>query len=294
MGALESALESNTVVMADGAMGTMLMQAGLERGAPPEMWNTENAQGVRAIHRAYIEAGAQIVLTNTFGGSLIRLKRHDLQSRTAELNRAGAENARAEAQAAPHPVVVAGSMGPSGELLAPIGTLTPEEARESFAVQAAGLAEGGVDVVWVETMSDLEEVRAAVEGARMATALPVVVTMTFDTGGRTMMGTTPEQALEALRALGLLALGGNCGNGPAEIEGVIEAMRRADPSAVLVAKSNAGLPQLDGTEIIYDGTPEVMAAHALRARELGARIIGGCCGTTPDHIRAMAEALRAG
>ncbi len=294
MGALESALESNTVVMADGAMGTMLMQAGLERGAPPEMWNTENAQGVRAIHRAYIEAGAQIVLTNTFGGSLIRLKRHDLQSRTAELNRAGAENARAEAQAAPHPVVVAGSMGPSGELLAPIGTLTPEEARESFAVQAAGLAEGGVDVVWVETMSDLEEVRAAVEGARMATALPVVVTMTFDTGGRTMMGTTPEQALEALRALGPLAFGGNCGNGPAEIEGVIEAMRRADPSAVLVAKSNAGLPQLDGTEIIYDGTPEVMAAHALRARELGARIIGGCCGTTPDHIRAMAEALRAG
>ncbi len=294
MTSLETLLEPGTVVLADGAMGTMLMQAGLEYGGSPEAWNLKYPDRVRAIHREYIGAGAQIILTNSFGGSPFRLRRHGLHERTIEVNRIAAELARAEADAAPHPVVVAGSMGPSGELFEPLGELTFDEAREGFARQARGLAEGGVDVLWIETMSDLQEVQAVVEGVRSVTSLPLVITMTFDMRGHTMMGVTPTAALEALKANGPLALGGNCGNGPGEIEGVIEAMHTADPSAVLVAKSNAGLPRVVGADVVYDGTPEVMARHARRVRELGARIIGGCCGTTPAHLRAMAEALRTG
>lgn len=292
MNVLEHLLASNEYVLADGAMGTMLMAAGLQQGDPPEGWNVLYPEKVRAVHRGYIEAGAQIILTNSFGGNRLRLKLHGLQDRVAELNRAAAELARAEADAAPHPVAVVGSMGPTGELLEPYGTLSFEEARDAFAEQAAGLVEGGIDVFWIETMSDLNEVRAAVEGARSVADLPVVTTMTFDTRGHTMMGVGPVQALEALRELQPLALGANCGNGPAEIEGVIEAMHAADPNVVLVAKSNAGIPELVNGELIYSGTPEVMARYALRVRELGARIIGACCGSTPEHVRAMAEALR--
>lgn len=291
MNLLESLLTSHDYILADGGMGTMLMGAGLEQGDPPEQWNVLHPDQVRAVHRGYIEAGAQIILTNSFGGSRFRLKLHGLQGRVAEFNRAAAEVARAEADAAPHDVVVAGSMGPSGELLRPLGTLTFEEARDGFAEQAAALTEGGVDVLWIETMSDLREVQAAVEGARSVSDLPVVTTMTFDTHGHTMMGVSPVKALEALREFQPLALGGNCGNGPAEIEGVIQAMHSADPNVVLVAKSNAGIPELVNGEIVYSGTPEVMAGYALRVRDLGARIIGACCGSTPAHVQAMAEAL---
>jgi len=288
---LEQLLASNEYLLADGAMGTMLMAAGLKQGDPPEGWNVLHPERVRAVHRSYIEVGAQIVLTNSFGGNRLRLKLHGLQDRVAELNRAAAELARAEADAASHAVVVAGSMGPTGELLEPLGALSFEEARDAFAEQAAALVEGGIDVFWIETMSDLNEVRAAVEGARSVGHLPVVTTMTFDTRGHTMMGVSPVQALETLRELQPLALGANCGNGPAEIEGVIEAMHTADPDVVLVAKSNAGIPELVDGEITYSGTPEVMARYALRVRDLGARIIGACCGSTPQHVRAMAEAL---
>ena len=291
MNVLEQLLASHDYVLADGAMGTMLMAAGLQQGDPPEGWNILHPEKVRAVHRGYIEAGAQIILTNSFGGNRLRLKLHGLQDRVAELNRAAAELARAEADAAPHPVAVVGSMGPTGELLEPYGTLSFEEARDAFAEQAAALVEGGIDVFWIETMSDLNEVRAAVEGARSVADLPVVTTMTFDTRGHTMMGVSPVQALEALRELQPLALGANCGNGPAEIEGVIEAMHAADPNVVLVAKSNAGIPEWVNGELTYSGTPEVMARYALRVRELGARIIGACCGSTPEHVRAMAEAL---
>jgi 5-methyltetrahydrofolate--homocysteine methyltransferase len=291
MNLLESLLASHEYLLADGAMGTTLMAMGLEQGAPPEEWNVLHPERVRAVHRGYIEAGSQIILTNSFGGNRFRLGLHGLQDRVAELNRAAAELARAEADAAPHPVVVAGSMGPSGELLEPLGTLTFEEARDGFAEQAVALTEGGVDVLWIETMSDLQEVRAAVEGARSASDLPVVTTMTFDTRGHTMMGVSPVQALETLRELQVLALGANCGTGPDEIEPVIEAMHAADPDVVLVAKPNAGIPKLVKGELVYSGTPEVMARYALRVRELGARIIGACCGSTPEHLRAMAEAL---
>jgi methionine synthase I (cobalamin-dependent) len=293
MNRLKALLDTDGIVLLDGAMGTMLMEAGLESGNPPEEWNVLYPERIQTVHRAYIQAGSQVILTNSFGGTRFRLGLHNLQDRVGELNRAAAENARKEADAAGRTVIVAGSMGPTGELLAPMGTMSFEEARDAFAEQAAALAEGGVDVLWIETMSDLNEVKAAVEGARSASTLPIAATMTFDTHGHTMMGVSPEKAAQILGDLDLIVLGANCGNGPDEIEAVIEKMRQTNPDAILVAKANAGIPKWVGKELIYDGTPEVMAEYALHARDLGARMIGACCGSTPAHIHAMAEALKA-
>lgn len=286
-------IETGEVILADGGMGTLLLALGLGRGVAPEMWNVEQPEQVRKIHRDYIAAGAQIILTNSFGGNRRRLSFHDLSQRTHELNRAAAEIARLEAEAAEAPVLVAGSIGPTGALMTPLGDLTYEGALSTFEEQAGALIEGGVDVLWVETMSDLEEMRAAIEGCRgVAPDFPIVATMTFDTHGHTSMGISPQAAVEALGELNLLAIGGNCGNGPAEIEAVIETMHKANPDAVLVAKSNAGAPRMEGDRQVYDASPEVMAEHALRVRDLGARIIGACCGSTPEHILAMGHALR--
>jgi 5-methyltetrahydrofolate--homocysteine methyltransferase len=292
MNKIEALLESEPILLLDGAMGTLLMSAGLESGASPEQWNVLYPERVRAVHRAYIQAGARLVLTNSFGGTRVRLKRHMLEEQVAEINRAAAANARAEADAAPQPVLVAGSMGPSGELLKPLGPLTYEACMAAFAEQAAALAEGGADLLWVETMSDLNEVRAAVEGARSTTNLPIAATLSFDMKGRTMMGTTPAKAVEALGNLDLLFIGANCGTGPDEMETIIQAMHAANPKAILIAKANAGLPKLVEGQVVYDGSPERMAEYAVRMRELGARLVGACCGSTPEHIRAMAEALK--
>lgn len=281
-------------ILADGAFGTMAMAAGLEPGEPPEPWNdrADARDRVRAIHAAYIAAGAQVVLTNTFGANPVRLRIHDLADRSYALCRAGAEVAR---EAAGDDVAVAGSLGPLGEFLAPLGLLDPAEARDAFATAARGLADGGADVLWVETMASLDEATAAIAGARdAAPGLPIVATMTFDSHGRTMMGTWPADAATALRALDLTAMGANCGTGPAEIETAIASMHATAPDAILVAKGNAGVPRFVGTSSVYDMTPEAAALHAVRARDLGARLIGGCCGTTPAHIAAMATALRDG
>lgn len=278
-------------VVADGGMGTMLMAAGLLFGDPPETWNTlPDRQGhVRAVHRGYLDAGAQIVLTNSFGGNPFRLKLHNLEGRTVELNHAAAALARAEAG---NGAIVAGSIGPSGELFEPMGALTEAAAVAGFAAQAEGLAAGGADLLWIETMSDLREVRAAVAGARQgAPGLPIVATLTFDTRGFTMMGTSPAEAVAALAGMGVVAAGGNCGNGPAEIEGVIAGMRAAHPTLPLIAKSNAGLPEIVDGQAVYNGTPAIMADYARRVRALGATIIGACCGSSPAHIAAMADAL---
>ena len=292
MNPLKKLLETGQPILLDGAMGTMLMDAGLEQGDPPEEWNVKHPDRIRAVHRSYIEAGSRVVLTNSFGGTRFRLEMHGLQDRVIELNKAAALNARAEADAAPDMVVVAGSMGPTGQLFEPMGILTFEDAKAAFAEQAKGLAEGGVDVFWVETMSDLNEVKAAVEGARSVSDLPIVTTMSFDTHGHTMMGVSPVKALEILGALDVIALGANCGTGSDELEVAIKTMREADPDVTLVAKANAGIPQVvAGGEIVYNGTPEVMAQYARNVRELGVSMIGGCCGSTPKHIRAMAEAL---
>ena len=292
MNPLKKLLETGQPILLDGAMGTMLMDAGLEQGDPPEEWNVKHPDRIRAVHRSYIQAGSRVVLTNSFGGTGFRLEMHNLQDRVVELNKAAAQNARAEADAAPDIVVVAGSMGPTGQIFEPMGTLTFDEAKAAFAQQAKGLAEGGVDVFWVETMSDLNEVKAAVEGARSVSDLPIVTTMSFDTHGHTMMGVSPVKAIETLGALDIIAIGANCGTGSDELEVAVKAMREANPDAVIVAKANAGIPQVvAGGDIVYNGTPEVMAQYARNVRDLGVSMIGGCCGSTPKHIRAMAEAL---
>jgi 5-methyltetrahydrofolate--homocysteine methyltransferase len=280
-------------ILADGAMGTMLFESGLQFGDPPEAWNVIHPEVVRGIQRAYLEAGSQILLTNTFGGSRFRLGMHNLQSRVAELNRTAAILARAEVEAAGGQAVVAGDIGPSGEIFAPLGTLEYEDGVVGFAEQASALVAGGVDVIWIETMSALEEVQAAVEGVRRVSAdIPIITTMTFDTHGRTMMGVTPEQAIKAMQGFGAAAIGGNCGNGPDELLAVIQKMHAVDPHAVLVAKSNAGIPELVQRRTVYRATPEVMGGYARLVHEAGARIVGGCCGNTPAHITAMAQTLR--
>ena len=280
------------VILADGAMGTMLFEAGLQFGDPPERWNLEVPERVRAVHRGYLEAGARLILTNTFGSNRFRLGLHGLENRVAELNLAGALVARAEVDAVASGALVAGDIGPSGTILAPLGETTFDEAAAGFAEQARALIKGGVDVVWIETMSDLEEMRAAVEGVRQVSPdFPILTTMTFDTRGHTMMGVSPEQAVTSLRSWGADAIGGNCGNGPEEILGVLQKMHAAAPEVVLVAKANAGVPTLVQGRAVYGATPEMMGDYARAAAGLGARSIGGCCGSTPAHLRAMAEAL---
>lgn len=291
---LQALLDAGTPIIADGGMGTQLFAAGLDLGDSPELWNVEHPDMVRSIHRAYVEAGAQIILTNTFGGTRLRMDLHKLGDRVSELNQAAAKLAIDVAEAADRPVVVAGDIGPSGGILMPYGEMSFEEARDAFAEQAAALVEGGVDVLWIETMSDLEEVRAAVEGARSASPdMPLVTTMTFDTNGRTMFGVTPQQAYEALKKHNVLALGGNCGNGIEEIVKVIEQMGAINTDMPLIAKANAGVPHLENGVPVYDATPDDMVDYAAQVCDLGASIIGACCGSTPEHIRRISETLAA-
>ena len=291
MNPFEDLLTTEETLLLDGAMGTMMIQAGLEPGESPDLWNVDHPERVKGVHQAYIQAGSRLVLSNTFGGTSVRLKYHNLQDGASELNFAAAKNLREIVDSVPYPVIAGGSLGPTGEMMKPMGPLTFESAKEAFAEQAKALAEGGVDVIWIETMSDLNETKAAIEAAREVCDLPITATMTFDTNGFTMMGVSPEAAFEAFRAYDLAAIGANCGNGPAEIESVIEELHALDPDVVLIAKSNAGIPKMVQGEVTYDGAPEIMAEHALRVRGKGARLIGACCGSTPQHIQAMAGAL---
>lgn len=290
---LESLLNEKPYLLLDGAMGTMLMQNGLASGDPPEEWNVTRPEAIQAVHRGFIKAGADIILTNSFGGSAYRLKLHQFQDRVSEFNEAAARNARVAAAEVARPVLVAGSIGPSGELFEPMGEMTFEDAVNTFAAQADALVAGGADLLWIETMSDLKEVEAAVTGIKQVSNTPICATLTFDTKGHTMMGVSPVEALDAMSGWGLAAIGANCGNGPDEIEAVVHTMHQHDPSILLIAKSNAGIPSFINGEMSYDGTPEVMADYAARVRALGARLVGGCCGNTPEHLRAMASALDA-
>jgi methionine synthase I (cobalamin-dependent) len=288
----KSLIEGPGVILADGAMGTMLFEAGLQFGDPPEVWNAEHPDRIRAIHQGYLEAGAQIALTNTFGGNRFRLELHGREARVAEFNLAGAKLARQAVEATGSQALVAGNIGPSGAMLAPLGTLTFDDLVEGFAEQAQALADGGVDLFWIETMASLDEVRGTIEAVRrVAPDHPIVATLTFDTRGFTMMGVSPEKAVQSLRQWGAAAVGGNCGNGPEEILEVVRKMRAADPEAVLVAKSNAGVPELVKGRAVYRAGPEAMAEYAVAAAQAGARLIGACCGSTHAHLRAMRQAL---
>lgn len=291
---LQDLLAERRFLLADGATGTNLFEMGLLSGEAPELWNDLHPDRVMALHRGFVEAGADIILTNTFGCNARRLMLHDLQARTRELNRIAAGHARAVANGSGRPIVVAGSVGPTGDLLAPLGPLTEEEAEAVFAVQIAGLKEGGADVAWIETMSAPQEMRAAARAAS-SLAMPYTLTGSFDTVGRTMMGLAPA-ALPALAgelAPPPVAIGANCGVGAADLVMTVLDMAKAGEGLPLIAKANAGIPQWHGAHIHYSGTPDVMAAYALLARDAGARIIGGCCGTSPAHLAEMRRALDA-
>ena len=289
---LESLLAEGRPLLADGATGTNLFAMGLTSGESPELWNAAHPDRIRALHQAFVDAGSDIILTNSFGGNRRRLALHHAEARARELNRLAAENARAVADKAGRPVVVAGSVGPTGDIFAPLGPLTEDEAIDVFAEQIEGLREGGADVVWIETMSAGEEVRAAARAAAK-TAMPYTVTASFDTAGRTMMGVAPAAFGAIAHEVDPkpLAYGANCGVGAADLLVSILAMSAADPDAVLIAKANAGVPQWHGAEIHYSGTPELMRAYAGLAVDCGARIVGGCCGNTPGHVAAIRRGL---
>ena len=282
-------LQNGPVIVADGAMGTMLQAAGLPSGLSPEAWLLESPAPVVDVHRAYIAAGSEMILSCTFGGTRLRLERAGLAERVADVNRQAVDIAR---QAAADRAYVAGDIGPLGELLAPLGKLSYQEAVDIFAEQAAALSDAGVDLLYVETMSALEEMRAALEGIQQTgSGLLVFATFSFDRHGRTNMGVKPELAAEMLLEMGATAIGANCGATLEMTEGAIARMHACAPETPLIAKPNAGMPHLEGRQVVYDATPADMAAYARKFVALGARVVGGCCGSTPEHIRAIAEAV---
>jgi len=290
---LAELLNSGKILLADGATGTNLFAMGLTAGDAPEMWNLEHPDRVRALHQGFVDAGSDIILTNTFGGNARRLMLHGMQDRVREINRLAAQHARAVADKAGRPVVVAGSVGPTGDLFEPLGVLTEAMAIEVFEEQIAGLKEGGADVAWIETMSSLEEIKAAaIAAARVG--MPYTFTASFDTAGRTMMGITPAALVEFAKELDPrpLAIGANCGVGASDLVMSVLGMTAQEAGIPIIAKANAGIPQFIGASIHYSGTPELMANYVHLAADSGARIIGGCCGNSFEHVAAMRKALQ--
>ncbi len=291
MTAIDDALASHSPLLLDGAMGTMLQDSGLTDGGSSELWNVEHGAAVADIHRGYLSAGARVITTNTFGGTSSRLGMHSLEDRVEELNHAAAALARSVADE--FGALVAGDIGPTGDLFEPLGALTQDEAQAIFELQLRGLSAGGIDLVLIETISDLAEATAAVRAAQAVVPdVPILVTMSFDTKLRTMMGVSPSLAVTELGALGVAAVGANCGRGPEEMEAIMADMVAARPAGLLlIAQSNAGLPHVVGDHFEYDKSPADMAAHAVRLRDMGVELIGSCCGSTPAHTKAMAAAL---
>ena len=279
-------------VLADGATGTNLFNKGLEAGEAPELWNDQAPNKIKTLYSEAVEAGSDLFLTNSFGSNAARLKLHDAQNRARDLSRIAAEIGRDVADKADRPVIVAGSMGPTGEIMEPVGALSHADAVEIFEEQATGLIEGGADVLWVETISAPEELRAAAEAIGNLGA-SWCATMSFDTAGRTMMGVTSSEMAALVAGLDHppIAFGANCGVGASDLLRTILGMAEAMPISPLIAKGNAGIPKFVDGHIHYDGTPELMADYAQLARDCGAGIVGGCCGTTPDHLRLMRQAL---
>jgi 5-methyltetrahydrofolate--homocysteine methyltransferase len=284
-------LAAGSVLVADGATGTGYQEMGSEIGVAPEEWVWDRPDKVLELHRAFINAGSDIILTDTFGGSPIRMRESRYAGRASELNRRATELAR-EAAAGSDWVLVAGSMGPTGVLMEPYGDLTKAAAVETFATQAAALAQGGVDLLVLETFFALDEALAAIEGARTASDRPIVVSFSFDQGTKTMMGLSPAQMVEAIGPLQVAAIGANCGKSLDTMEAVVKEISRLDVGIPLWVKPNAGLPRMDGDVARYDTTPETMAEYAHRFIALGARVVGGCCGSSPAHVAAIAAAAK--
>ncbi len=277
----------------DGGYGWLLQERGLPPGECAEMWNIEQPETISGLHEEYAQAGASVLTTNTFGGTAPRLAMHGHEELVEEVNRAGAALARQVADR--HGILVAGDIGPTGELLEPMGAMTADEARELFTAQLRGLLAGGIDVVLVETMSDLAEATIAIEVAReLAADLPIVATMSFDTNLHTMMGVAPADAITQLAAAGADVVGANCGRGPEEMSVIAEQLVAARPDGVLViAQSNAGLPHLEGADFVYTVGPAELAAHARELRDAGVDVIGSCCGSSPEHTGAIRDAVLA-
>lgn len=290
--ALSKLLETRDWLMADGATGTNLFNMGLSSGDAPELWNADEPQNIKKLYSLAVDNGSDIFLTNSFGGNASRLKLHDAQNRVRELNRLAAEIGREVADAAGRPVIVAGSVGPTGDIMEPVGSLSHADAVEMFHEQAEGLKEGGADVLWLETISAPEEYKAAAEAFALAD-MPWVGTMSFDTAGRTMMGVTSADMVQMVDALPNtpLGFGANCGTGAPDLLRTVLGFSAQGTETPIVAKGNAGIPKYHDGHIHYDGTPELMADYAVMARDCGATIIGGCCGTMAHHLKAMREAL---
>jgi len=282
-------LQRGEIVLADGAFGTMLQAKGLPAGTIPEAWNADRPEAVQSVHRAYIEAGAQIITCNTFGGNRPRMTDAGLADRLVELNRLGVTLAR---EAADGRAWVGGSVGPTGQLVEPFGSLSIAQAEAIYAEQVDILAEAGADLFLIETQHDIEEACAAIRMAKARTNLPIFCSFAFNAKGRTMMGLKPEVAAQRAQEAGADAVGANCGDGPAAIRAALDKMRAAT-NLPLIAQSNAGIPQAgEGGKALWDVTPEQMTVHAQEFIGLGARVLGGCCGTNPTFIAALAAMLR--
>lgn len=289
---LQQILDDQGWVLADGATGTNLFNMGLQAGEAPEMWNEQEPKKITQLYKSAVDAGSDLFLTNSFGGNYSRLKLHNGQKRVRELNRIAAELGREVADKSDRKIVVAGSMGPTGEIMLPVGTLSHESAVEMFHEQAEGLKEGGVDILWIETISAKEEYLAAAEGIGLA-GMPWAGTMSFDTAGRTMMGLTSVDMVRMVNSIdnAPMAFGANCGVGASDLLRTMLGMAEQKPDKTMIAKGNAGIPKYVDGHIHYDGTPALMAEYAVMARNIGAGIIGGCCGTLPEHLSAMRAAL---
>lgn len=285
-------LSESVVLVADGGLGTSLFALGMPPGACPELLNVECPEMVSEAHAGFLEAGCDIVLTNTFGANRRRLQLHGLQDRVAELNLAAARLLRQLTDRIERSVAIAGSVGPTGDLLAPLGPLEHDAAVEVFGEQIDALVRGGVDVVWIETMSSREELDAAYEAARCFRT-PVVATMSFDTHGRTMMGFRPEQLATWSRDQAIVpaAVGANCGVGAGDVVLAVKELAEADPGTAIVAKANCGLPAYTEGHLAYPDGPETVPVYVDLAIRAGARLIGACCGSGPPHIAAIREAV---
>ncbi len=292
MGKLIERLKSSGTLVSDGAWGTFIHKKGLGPEECPESWNLSRPDDIYDVALSYVKSGADMILTNSFGGSPFKLKPYRLDAKTYEINKAAAEISR---RAAGNDVLVLGSVGPTGKILM-MGDVTEQELFDGFAEQVRGLSDGGADAIIIETMSDPDEARVAIKAARSVTDLEIICTFTFDATPagefRTMMGTLPSEAALMLQELGVDVIGANCGNGTAGMIKIVEQIREVCPEIPVLVHANAGLPELKQGETIFPETPGEMSAQIGDLVQAGANIVGGCCGTTPDHISSIVKQVK--